>query len=214
MSEDIPKQRILVADDSRTVRASINKILRSHYEVIQAEDGEDAWQQLTQVPDIRMVISDIMMPKLDGYGLICRIRADELTGLQDLPILVITSSDDDITRERAHACGANDFIVKPVELSDLIERINFHTEAKLALGDKAALPMHEFEEVETTVVETPDINAALEIIRGVKDGTIGPYAIDLALEVLPLLEFCDANYSLGIETEIETIKEQLNKQVI
>jgi len=214
MSDNIQKQRILIADDSRTVRAAINKVLRSHYDVLQAEDGEDAWQQLTQTSDIRMVISDIMMPNLDGYGLICRIRAEEQTGIQDLPILVITSSDDDITRERAHACGANDFIVKPVELSDLIERVNFHTEAKLANGDASTLPMHEFAEVETTVVETPDINAALEIIRGVKEGAIGPYAIDLCIEILPLLEYCEQTFSLGITNEIGKIKEQLNKQVI
>jgi len=214
MSDNIQKTRILVADDSRTIRAAINMILRSRYDVLQAEDGEDAWQKLTQTPDIRMVISDIMMPNLDGYGLLCRIRAAEQTDIQNLPILVITSSDDDITRERAHACGANDFIVKPVEQSDLIERVNFHTEAKLTEGDKAILPMHEFAEVETTVVETPDINAALEIIRGVKEGAISPYAIDLCIEVLPLLEYCEETFSLGIATEIEIIKEQLNKQVI
>lgn len=214
MSENIQKQRIMVADDSRTIRAAINKILRSNYEVLQAEDGEDAWEKLTQAPDVRMVISDIMMPNLDGYGLICRIRAAEQAEIQGLPILVITSSDDDITRERAHACGANDFIVKPVEQSDLIERVNFHTEAKLAMGDAAPPPMHEFEEVVTTVVETPDINEALEIIRGVKEGAISPYAIDLCLEVLPLLEYCDETFALGVSREIEFIKEQLNNQVI
>lgn len=214
MSQNISKQRILIADDSRTIRAAINKILRNNYDVLQAEDGEDAWEKLTQAADIRMVISDIMMPNLDGYGLICRIRASEYEEIQNLPILVITSSDDDITRERAHACGANDFIVKPVEQSDLIERVNFHTEAKLAMGDAAPPPMHDFKEVETTVVETPDINAALEIIRGVKEGAISPYAIDLCIEALPLLEYCDETFSLGVTTEIAIIKEQLEKQVI
>jgi response regulator RpfG family c-di-GMP phosphodiesterase len=214
MSDHVQKQRIMIADDSRTIRAAINKTLRTNYDVLQAEDGEDAWQQLMQTPDIRMVISDIMMPNLDGYGLICRIRAAEQTDIQNLPILVITSSDDAITRERAHACGANDFIVKPVESSDLMERVNFHTEAKLAMGDASRLSMHEFAEVETTVVETPDINAALEIIRGVKEGAISPYAIDLCIEVIPLLEYCDQTFSLGIETEIDIIKEQLDKQVI
>jgi len=214
MADSTEAIRILVADDSRTIRAAINNILRSKYEVLQAEDGEEAWQLLTQNPDVRMVISDIMMPNLDGYGLICRIRAAEQTDIQKLPILVITSSDDEITRERTHACGANDFIVKPVERSDLVERVNFHTEVNLTEGDKTELPMHEFSEVETTVVETPDINSALEIIRGVKEGTIGPYAIDLCLEILPLLEYCDESFALDIFTEIETIKKQNKKQVI
>ncbi len=214
MSDNVETARILVVDDSRTVRAAINKVLRAHFEVIQAEDGEDAWQQLTQTPGIRMVITDIMMPNLDGYGLICRIRAAEGEAIKSMPIVVITSSDDAITRERAHACGANDFIVKPVEFSDLIERANFHTEAKLGMAGGAVAPVQEFAEVETAVVATPDINSALEIIRGVREGSIAPYAVDLCIEILPLLEYCEKTFSLGIATEIESIKEQLKKQAL
>lgn len=213
MTGDVQKSRILVVDDSRTVRAAINKVLRTHYEVVEAEDGEEAWEQLTNNPDIRMLISDIMMPKLDGYGLICRIRAADQEKIKNLPIVVITSSDDAITRERAHACGANDFIVKPVEFSDLIERANFHTEAKLSKGGKLP-PIQEFGEVESAVVETPDINTALEIIRGVREGSIAPYAIDLCIEVLPLLEYCERTFSLGVGKEIEKIKETLKRQAI
>lgn len=214
MSNTEVKHRVLVADDSRTVRGIINKILSSRYEVLLAEDGEQAWQILEQTPDIRMVISDIMMPNLDGYGLICRIRAAEQPEIQSLPIQVITSSDDDITRERAHACGANDFVVKPVDFSDLVERVNFHTEAKLTDEERESLPIHDFPEVETTVVETPNINEALEVIRGVREGTITPYLIDLCIEVLPLLNYCEQSFSLGITEEIDKIKEKLEKQII
>lgn len=214
MSENAEKTRILVVDDSRTVRAAINKVLCSHFEVIQAGDGEEAWQQITHTPGVRMVISDIMMPNLDGYGLICRIRAAEDAAVNKLPIVVITSSDDEITRERAHACGANDFIVKPVEFSDLIDRANFHTEAKLVGTAAAGIPGHEFAEVEMAVVETPDINSALEIISGTREGTIAPYAIDLCMDVLPLLEYCNQTFSLDISAEIEKIQKQLKAQEI
>jgi DNA-binding response OmpR family regulator len=214
MSENIEKTRILVVDDSRTVRAAINKVLCSHFEVIQAGDGEEAWQQIDSTPGIRMVISDIMMPNLDGYGLICRIRAAEDEAVNRLPIVVITSSDDEITRERAHACGANDFIVKPVEFSDLVERANFHTEARLGSNGAAAGSVHDFAEVEMAVVETPDINTALEIISGAREGSITPYAIDLCIEILPLLEYCEQTFSLSIAAEIEKIKKQLKQQEI
>ena len=206
--------RILVVDDSRTVRAAISKILSSHYEVLQAEDGEDAWQLLLQNPNVALVISDIMMPNLDGYGLICRIRASGDDSVKSLPIVVITSADDDITRERAHACGANDFIVKPVDFGALIERADFHTEAKLNRAAAGEPNQQGFAEVEVTVVETPDINSALEIIRGVREGCIAPYAIDLCIEVLPLLEYCERTFSLGIAKEIKAIKDQLDKQAI
>ncbi len=209
MSDSNKKTTIMVVDDSRTVRASLNMILRADYNIIEAEDGEACWEKLTNNPDVSMIITDIMMPKLDGYGLICRIRASTNASIRDLPIVVITSSDDDITRERAHACGANDFIIKPVESSDLLERANFHTEAKL--GGEATPPkkMHQFGEVEAVVIESPDLNSALEIIRGNKIGTIDPFALDLCKEVMPLLEYCDSTFGLNLSNEIEKIKSKL-----
>lgn len=209
MSDNPQRTRVMVVDDSRTVRAALNKILRNDFEVIQAADGEECWEMLIENPGVSMLISDIMMPRLDGYGLICRIRASERAAIRELPIVVITSSEDEITRERAHACGANDFIVKPVESSDLLERVNFHTEAKLDGSYSPPQQLPQFEEVVTTVIETPDINTALEIVRGAKDGTVDPYAIDLCIEVLPLLEYCDTTFGLDLFDEIETIKRKL-----
>ena len=204
---------ILVVDDSRTVRAAINKILRSTYNIVEAEDGEDAWTKLLELEKVHMVISDIMMPKLDGYGLICRIRAAEQPEIINIPIVVITSSEDALTRERAHACGANDFIIKPVGAADLVERTNFHTEEKLS-GKPSPLDLSTFSEVESTVIEAPDINTTLEIIRGAKKGTIEVFAVDLALEVLPLLDYCNKTFELKLDPEIEKIKSSLNKHSI
>jgi CheY-like chemotaxis protein len=207
------KFTILVVDDSRTVRASINKILSPNYNIVQAEDGEDAWKKLLELQKVSMIISDIMMPKLDGYGLICRIRAATQPEVTNIPIVVITSSEDAITRERAHACGANDFIVKPVGTADLMERANFHTEAKLS-GKQLPPDTSTFTEIESTVIEAPDINTTLEIIRGAKEGAIDAYALDLAIEVLPLLEYCNNSYDLKLDKEIDKIKSSLKKYSI
>ena len=207
------KFTILVVDDSRTVRATINKILSPNYTIVQAEDGEDAWEKLLELQKVSMVISDIMMPKLDGYGLICRIRAATQPELKDIPIVVITSSEDAITRERAHACGANDFIVKPVSTADLLERANFHTEAKLS-GKQSSLDTSTFAEIESTVIEAPDINTTLEIIRGAKEGSVDAYALDLAIEVLPLLEYCNNSNDLKLDAEIDKIKNTFEKYSI
>jgi len=213
MSEIKEKFTILVVDDSRTVRATINKILGTNYNVVQAEDGEDAWDKLLKLQKVSMIISDIMMPKLDGYGLICRIRAATQPEIMSLPIVVITSSEDAITRERAHACGANDFIVKPVNAADLAERANFHTEAKLS-NKLASFENSTFDEIESTVIEAPDINTTLEIIRGAKEGAVEAYALDLAIEVLPLLEYCNNTYDLNLNKEIDKIKKSFNKYSI
>jgi len=210
---DTDEFTIMVVDDSRTVRASISKVLRSNYNIIEAEDGEDAWEKLLKNHKVNMLISDIMMPNLDGYGLICRVRAAEQPEIAKIPIVVITSSEDDITRERAHACGANDFVVKPVGAADLVERANFHTEAKLA-NKQMSLDTTEYAEVESTVIETLDINSILEIIRGAKDGVADAYALDHAIEVLPLLEYCNKTYDLNLGTEIDKIKSAFEKYSI
>jgi two-component system cell cycle response regulator len=213
MSDIKDKFTILVVDDSRTVRATINKILSPTYNIVQADDGEDAWEKLLELQKVSMIISDIMMPKLDGYGLICRIRAAKQPEVMNIPIVVITSSEDAITRERAHACGANDFIVKPVGATDLLERANFHTEANLS-GKQSPLDTSTFADVESTVIEAPDINTTLEIIRGAKEGAVEPYALDLAIEVLPLLEYCNNKYDLELDVELNIIKNSFKKYSI
>src|SRR3989344_8280653 len=71
------KVRVLVADDSRVIRKAISKILSNEFELIESEDGEIAWEQLLTDKSIQVLVSDIEMPKLDGYSLICRIRASD-----------------------------------------------------------------------------------------------------------------------------------------
>lgn len=120
------KVRVLVADDSRVIRKAINKILSNEFELIEAEDGETAWEHLLKDDSIEVLVSDIEMPKLDGYSLICRIRATEAERVRNIPIIVITGADDELTRERAFACGATDFIIKPIDGVQLLARTRAH----------------------------------------------------------------------------------------
>lgn len=204
------KTPILIVDDSRTVRAGLSRVLSPKFSVIEAEDGEDGWRKLQSDGSIKLVITDIMMPHLDGYGLICRIRGAEQEQLQKLPIIVVTSAEDQISRERAHACGANNFIVKPAKPSDLIERVNFHTEEHLN-GEPITSPlMADYEsEIESAVIETPDVDTALEILKNGETGSIAPYAIDLALKVIPLFEYCNEKFEIAAEEEILKLKKKL-----
>lgn len=114
------KPRVLVVDDSRVVRHTLLRILGNDFQVTQAEDGLVGWRSAEQAP-VDLVISDINMPHLDGYGLICKIRGAENPALHEVPIIVITSAEDDETRERAYACGASDFILKPFNAGQLLD---------------------------------------------------------------------------------------------
>lgn len=121
------KARVLVVDDSRVMRKAIERVLSSEYELIEAGDGEAGWDALNSSGDIRVVISDVQMPILDGYGMICRIRAADDTRVSDIPIIVITGAEDEITKERAYACGANDFIAKPIDSAQLLNAVRNHS---------------------------------------------------------------------------------------
>jgi diguanylate cyclase (GGDEF)-like protein len=142
------KPHLLVADDSRVIRAAVAKILGADFALQEAEDGESAWQQLQRDEKIQVVVTDIEMPKLDGYALICRVRGAETPRIRELPIVVITGAEDETTRARAFACGATDFIVKPLDAVQLLARTRAHahldettrklSEAEMALDEQSA----------------------------------------------------------------------------
>lgn len=206
----IEKPTVLIVDDSRTVRFSLSIILRDQFSLIEGVDGEDGWTKLLENPHINLVITDIMMPNLDGYGFICRIRGADAVALNNIPIVVITSKEDEITRERAHACGANNFIVKPAESSDLLETVKFHTEVDLTPDQKHAPKMEKYEKyIENTIMETPDLDKALDIIEHSGKDSLEPYAIELAMKVFPLLEYCNKTFQMDVAPELDSLKSKL-----
>jgi len=117
------RPRILVVDDSRVMRLAIMKILGTDFEVIQAENGAIAWALLGNDPGIQAVLTDVQMPEMDGYELICRIRAADDMRLRSLPIMTITGSEDDAIKQQAMACGATDFVIKPLDAMQLRARV-------------------------------------------------------------------------------------------
>lgn len=149
--EQRERVRILVVDDSRVVRKAVEKILGEDFDLVEAEDGESAWERLAADERIEVLITDILMPRLDGYGLICRVRAADAARLRELPIIAITGAEDDTVRERAYACGATDFIVKPIDKVQLAARARAHakldqtlrrlTEAEAALEAQTVDPV-------------------------------------------------------------------------
>jgi two-component system cell cycle response regulator len=121
------KQRLLIVDDSKVIRVTARKILRDHFETIEAVDGENAWEILTAEAPVSLVVSDLTMPKLDGFGLLKRIRSSHLPHLRELPVIIITGSNDtESTMESARQCGATDFIGKPFDAVHLLARTQAH----------------------------------------------------------------------------------------
>ncbi len=125
-TDDGTPARILVVDDSRLMHAAFAKILGGEFDLAHAADGEQGWEALGEDPDIRVVITDADMPRLDGYGLIARIRGSADPRLRALPVIMVTGADDAATRERALATGTTDFVTKPLDPIQLRARIRTH----------------------------------------------------------------------------------------
>ena len=209
------KRTVLIVDDSRTVRATIRKYLSDQYTILEAEDGEAGWEALQQNPDITLVISDIQMPRLDGYGLICRIRAANEDTIRNNSIVVITGAEDETTRERAYACGANDYILKPLDLTDLLTRLKSQVDASMEGRSHVAQDMRKYESsIEDAVLEAPDIGRAIKIAKGEDSGNLGPYIIELCLDVMPLFEYLNEVSTVEIEDEVAAIRTKLESQLL
>lgn len=102
---------LLVVDDSVTTRQLLRSILESGgYDCEIAEDGEAAWHRLAAGEDIDLVVSDIEMPRLDGFQLLSRVRSSPKTA--QLPFVLVTALSDDGDRRRALELGADAYVVK------------------------------------------------------------------------------------------------------
>lgn len=118
------KPRILFVDDSRLMRFAGQRFLIKHFDVVLAEDGRQAWKILQRDDSIRFVITDLMMPGIDGIELIRRIRDADHERVRALPVLVITSVEEKTGRRRALDAGATDLVPKPFSGTDLVEPVS------------------------------------------------------------------------------------------
>jgi two-component system chemotaxis response regulator CheY len=115
---------VLTVDDSRTMRDMLRlALVQAGFDVVQAEDGVHGLEVLdTERPDV--IVTDINMPRLDGFGFIEGVRADDRN--RAIPILVLTTESDGDKKVRARKAGATGWIVKPfdpVKLVDAIRRV-------------------------------------------------------------------------------------------
>ncbi len=115
--------RVLIVDDSRMVRATIVKHIKGRFDPREEGDGEAGWQTLMLDPSIQVLISDLTMPKLDGYGLLKRVRESNIARIREMPVIMISGDEDESARNRAKENGATDFITKGIGTVELVSRL-------------------------------------------------------------------------------------------
>ncbi|MGD9343819.1 MAG: response regulator [Desulfuromonadales bacterium] len=119
---------VLVVDDSETVRQVLQLTLsNAGFDVIEAEDGDDALNKLSNAPVVDMLITDLNMPNMDGLELIKKIRAEKKHRFT--PIVMLTTESSEEKKRAGREAGASGWIVKPFKPEQLLKVV------KMVLGD-------------------------------------------------------------------------------
>lgn len=188
---------ILLAEDSMTSMAVISRDLRDHYLLRHARDGEEAWQLLLNDPRIELVITDVQMPRVTGQQLLKRIRLAEDPRIRNLPVIVMTTAEDNAEKHLAFLNGANDFLNKPIDPLELQARINVH--------QRLARTIRELEENRQALAEqaTTDALTRLKNRRYFYEqaeqnlGTCRRYNKDMSVLLLDIDHFKKVNDTFG-----------------
>ncbi len=143
---------ILITEDHSELRAYIHEIIEDEYEILEAVDGKDGLlQAINCIPDL--VISDVMMPNMDGYQFCEKLKTDERTS--HIPVVLLTARSDSASKIEGLTLGADDYLTKPFEPDELKVRIKnlidqrrklrqrFNKQITTPLKDIAVMPADE-----------------------------------------------------------------------
>lgn len=119
---------ILIVDDEPTNLAVLMHVLKPHYRVRAVNSGSRCLAAVRSPMKPDLILLDVMMPEMDGYEVLARLRTDPATS--DIPVLFVTALDDDLNEEIALARGAADYLTKPIRPGVLLARVRAQIEAK------------------------------------------------------------------------------------
>jgi signal transduction histidine kinase/CheY-like chemotaxis protein len=158
------RQLVLVADDNADMRRHLATVLGSRWDVVEAGDGRQALGLARRCqPDL--LITDVMMPELDGFGLIAAIRAD--AGLASLPVIMLSARAGPEAVGDGLAAGADNYLVKPFTSADLISHVAARLEA--AARDRSPSPGDEASQRERALASlTADMGAAESVSQALE----------------------------------------------
>jgi len=115
-------KHILVVDDSKTVRNLVAFILKSEgFKVTTAEDGLDGLEKLYSMQQIDLILSDVNMPRMDGFTFIQTVR--EQPAYRDVPIIVLSTEGQEKDIQTGMSLGANLYMVKPAQPEKMVRNI-------------------------------------------------------------------------------------------
>ena len=174
------KPLLLIVEDNADVREYIQNDLKQEYRILEAVDGEDGWRKsIEHMPDV--VVSDVMMPKMDGFSLCDQIKKDERTS--HIPVILLTAKASQQDRIEGLETGADDYIMKPFEPAELNARIHNLIEQRKRIHEHFRRHgLFEIEDKSITPIDQKFLQNALAVItRHMSDATFG--VVSLAAEM-------------------------------
>ena len=195
---------LLLVEDSATTTALLSKFLGVSFRMLHATDGAQAWEMLQQNPDIALVITDIHMPNMTGHQLLVKIRRND-DRYKNLPVIVMTTADDNVDRNLAFLNGANDFINKPIDEMEMVARVNVHYRLASTIRELEASKKALAEQATTdSLTKLKNRRAFFE--NGAKALTAARhYASDLSVILLDIDYFKKINDTYGHQAGDEAI---------
>ena len=137
--------KVLVADDNADMRAYVCRLLSSRYQVMSAEDGQAALDRIMADPP-DLVLADVMMPRLDGFGLLQALRKHSET--TTIPVILVSARAGEESRIEGLERGADDYLIKPFSAKELLARVAAHLDLARQRKRNATL-------LETLLMQSP-----------------------------------------------------------
>ncbi len=191
----MPK-KLLLADSSITIQKVVELSLSDEgFQVTSARDGDTAFRFAKEIkPDI--VLADIFLPSIDGYELCKRMKAEP--GLKDIPVILLVGKSDSFDMNKANLCGASDFINKPFESSELIEKVKTYSENNEAYEVVELTEEEDITQIDVTPIEETPVSAAIPSLS--------------EEDIIPIKEIAESQLEKSSSEEIELVSfENLDK---
>jgi DNA-binding response OmpR family regulator/anti-sigma regulatory factor (Ser/Thr protein kinase) len=154
---------LLLVEDNADVREYIRRNLHGGYRILEAVNGEDGWKRsIEEMPDI--IVSDVMMPRMDGYELCRKLKTDERTS--HIPVVLLTAKASSHDRIEGFETGADDYVMKPFEPEEVEARIRNLLEQRKRIHEHFRKHgLFEIEEKRITPVDQKFLQKAVETIN-------------------------------------------------
>ncbi len=188
-TNDTRGSTILLVDDDAINLSLFGQALEPYYEVLIATDGERALQLARHPPKPDLILLDVMMPNMDGYQVIERLKANIAT--QEIPVIFLTALTSNSDEERGLALGAADYIYKPCNLSILLARVR--TQLELKKSRDWLQNQNSYLEAEIKRRQQENQLVHLQLLQSEKLAAIGQLAAGIAHEINNPIGFVNSN---------------------